>query len=269
MALITFGCSFTNYGWLTWSDIIAEDLGCEYENWGHEGIGNNAIARRIMYRKMLGFNKDDIVIVQWTFPSREDRYIDKKWVANGSVFNEHGGMYGSTFVKKYWDWDNDLINTAHSRISTEAILGDYLKCQFGVQESDNSILNLPSTEVQQFLNQYESILPNCQSGPSFQGIHVSDWHPDPMYWLKWIENVIYPNLGLKLKDTTKQKIGEYYNLLIEIVKHSYVNLSADERNFYISKQASELTQKMNIRTNKTQVGQFININTVHNLKVLF
>ncbi len=40
MRLITFGCSFTDYSWPTWADIIARDLDCEYENWAIGGGGN-------------------------------------------------------------------------------------------------------------------------------------------------------------------------------------------------------------------------------------
>ena len=50
MRLIVFGCSFTDYAWPTWADIIAYDLGCEYENWAQGGGGNQQIARRALYR---------------------------------------------------------------------------------------------------------------------------------------------------------------------------------------------------------------------------
>ena len=42
--LITFGCSFTDYSWPTWADIIALDREVEYENWAIGGGGNQQIA---------------------------------------------------------------------------------------------------------------------------------------------------------------------------------------------------------------------------------
>ena len=118
--LITFGCSFTDYSWPTWADIIADDLGCEYENWAMGGGGNQQIARRALYRYTRGFDATDIVMIQWTSITREDRWLNNRWLCEGSV--AMSPTYRGDFMEKYWSWDNDVINTAHSRITTEQLL---------------------------------------------------------------------------------------------------------------------------------------------------
>lgn len=263
MSLIVFGCSFTDLAWPSWSEIIAEDLGCDYENWARSGTGNSAIARRVMYRNFLGFKQDDIVIVQWTFPAREDRFIKGQWTATGSVFNEYG-IYGNQFVKKYWDFDNDLINTAHARVSTELILGDKLKFQFGPIETDNSINKILPTPIQLFLQEHQPALPKFTTGPGYNGIHVMNHHPDSLYWLDWVENTIYPALGFTLKESTRTKVYEYYNTMLSFVKKTYTK--SGERDIFINTFAAELSRKMNWKQSKISTESIFWLN---NSKVLF
>lgn len=263
MRLIVFGCSFTSYAWPTWSDIIAEDLGCDYENWGLQGIGNTAIAKRAMFRNFLGFNQGDIVIVQWSWYSREDRFIKGSWVANGSVFNNYG-IYGDEFVKKYWDWDNDLINFGHARLSTESILSEKLKFQFNVAEINRQVTGLTETPIQKFLHQHQKSLPLFNSSPCFDGLHTSDGHPDPLQWLDWVEKGIYPSLGLKMKESTKNKVKNYYNNIVLIINEVY-NKKINNPTSVINSRADILSKEMGWRQNKIGLGH----NFLMNSEILF
>lgn len=262
MRLIVFGCSFTSYAWPTWSDIMAEDLDCEYENWAIQGIGNNAIARRVMLRNFLGFDRDDIVIVQWSWPSREDRFIKGSWAATGSVFHNYG-IYGDKFVKKYWDWDNDLINSSYARLGTEEILSDRLKFQFNVTEAYNE-KKIPETSVQRFLSRYQKPLPLFKSNPCFNGLHAIDHHPDPIQWLDWVEGGIYPSLGLKMKESTKNKVRDYYDKIVLIIDEIY-NKKLEDPCFIVNNRADMLSKEIGWRQNKIGLGY----SDVMNLEVLF
>ena len=44
--LFTFGCSYTSWNWPTWADLLGLEVE-HFENWGHAGIGNRAIAERV------------------------------------------------------------------------------------------------------------------------------------------------------------------------------------------------------------------------------
>lgn len=106
--LFTFGCSFTYYVWPSWSDFLGIEYD-HYENWGMSGIGCRAIAERVAdCHARNKFNKDDIVIVQWTTHLRHDFYNPKKidnfrnlpWKTYGSLFNYHNIKL---YDKKWFD----------------------------------------------------------------------------------------------------------------------------------------------------------------------
>ena len=61
-----FGCSFTDYQWTTWADIVAAAYpGAEYFNLGRGGTSNQLILYRMMEADQLyNFNKEDLIIVQ-------------------------------------------------------------------------------------------------------------------------------------------------------------------------------------------------------------
>lgn len=101
--LITFGCSFTNYKWPMWPEIIASDIpNIKLYNYGEVGAGNLQIACRISQaHKLLNFNENDLVIVMWSSYIREDRFYKGKWQSWGNVYNNH--YYDDNFCKKYVD----------------------------------------------------------------------------------------------------------------------------------------------------------------------
>ena len=76
--LYTFGCSFTNYKWPTWADILSKEF--EYfENWGRPGAGNSYITNAVVEASIKNkFTKDDTIMIMWSSMTREDRYLDKK-----------------------------------------------------------------------------------------------------------------------------------------------------------------------------------------------
>jgi hypothetical protein len=83
--LFTFGCSFTNYAWPTWADIVGQDYDY-YENWGYRGSNSALImmngddSARLSYNtiiqdrfiKCIQYNNittDDTVIIMWSGPT--------------------------------------------------------------------------------------------------------------------------------------------------------------------------------------------------------
>jgi hypothetical protein len=59
--LFTFGCSFTQYIWPTWADILAREFEY-YENWGSSGAGNQYIFHSLVecYQRNL-LNSNDTI----------------------------------------------------------------------------------------------------------------------------------------------------------------------------------------------------------------
>jgi hypothetical protein len=74
--LFVFGCSFTNYSWPSWADLLGLEFE-HYENWGLAGIGNRAIAERVAECHARNtITESDTVIVQWSSHIRHDWYKD-------------------------------------------------------------------------------------------------------------------------------------------------------------------------------------------------
>lgn len=100
--VFAFGCSFTNYFWSTWAEIVALDLNADLYNYGRSGAGNTFIANTVAQADAVyKFNKDDLVIVSWTNVCREDRWRGQGWVTPGNIFTQV--QYDQDYVKNWAD----------------------------------------------------------------------------------------------------------------------------------------------------------------------
>jgi len=78
--LFTFGCSFTNYDWPTWADILGRKFSY-YENWGNAGGGNQYIFNSVIEANLRNkFTADDTIIIMWTSVTRNDSYSKGNWI---------------------------------------------------------------------------------------------------------------------------------------------------------------------------------------------
>jgi hypothetical protein len=106
--LFTFGCSFTQYGWPTWADILGRQF-AHYENWGRSGAGNLYISCAVSECHVKNqFNKNDTVVIMWSAITREDRYFEKGWHTAGNVYTQDK-LFGKSWVKKFADYRGYLI----------------------------------------------------------------------------------------------------------------------------------------------------------------
>lgn len=98
--LFVFGCSFTNWCWPTWADLLGLNYE-NYENWGRPGIGNRAIAEKISECHVKNnFTKDDTIIIQWTSYTRYDWYKDIIEEGENEVVGWEVHQH-SSYYKKY------------------------------------------------------------------------------------------------------------------------------------------------------------------------
>ena len=96
--LFAFGCSFTNYVWPTWADILGKSFD-HYENWGQSGAGNLFIAASVSEahaRRQI--TENDTVIIMWTNVAREDRYVNG-WVTPGNIHTQ--SIYDDNFIRNH------------------------------------------------------------------------------------------------------------------------------------------------------------------------
>jgi hypothetical protein len=90
--IFAFGCSFTNYLYPTWADIIYKSMNpdVEFYNLGKSGGGNLFISHRIVEaNKKYKFNEDDLVVVMWSTFARIDFYrTGHGWKTPGNVYTQ-------------------------------------------------------------------------------------------------------------------------------------------------------------------------------------
>lgn len=108
--VFAFGCSFTQYAWPTWADILSVEMPqAKFRNFGLCGAGNLLMAIRMTEANMrYKFTEEDLVMTMWTTICREDRYKHGRWWNTGNIYSaEHD--YPAEWVEKYSDTKGYLI----------------------------------------------------------------------------------------------------------------------------------------------------------------
>lgn len=219
--LFTFGCSFTNYQWPTWADIIIHDLSIEGYNYGLSGIGNVGIMYRILEADIRHkFTPDDCILINWTSWSREDRFIDGEWKRYGNVYNN------PYYQKKFWKYcspENDLIKNSNSIILINKLYKDKIKFQSSVYPilENEVFIDFKETyadnyaELKEFyLSEINFVEENFwKTYNKFQCYTIMDGHPTVKCHLSYVEDVI----DHKCKDSTKEYFLDMHQKILKTV----------------------------------------------------
>jgi len=99
--LFTFGCSFTNYKWDTWADLLGKNYTTHVQH-GRSGAGNFYIYFRVMQEiYSQNINPEDTVVIMWTSILRYDLYKFQNlgWTTNGNVV----GTLHDEFIDNIFD----------------------------------------------------------------------------------------------------------------------------------------------------------------------
>lgn len=256
----TFGCSYTNFIWPTWADIIAKDLDIDHQNWGRSGSGNRGIQSRFVEANNIhAFNESDLVIIQWSGWNREDRYVND-WRFVGNIFNNK--IYDKKFIKRHWSYEDDLIkNSVIIKTTNDAYL-DKLNYQFSfgtqIQSSGNkseydeynwapSIDKTNKTD--QIIQSYCMHLPNIEhpevTNNKFDN-QCMDTHPDVIAHIEIVEKYIYPVLfqHTAIKDETRKLFLSYHNDMSAVLSPNDTWQSMDDK-------AAKINKKYNLK-----IGRF-------------
>lgn len=217
--LFVFGCSFSQYMWPTWANIVAYDLQMPLYNFAFAGLGNVGIMHRVMEADMkFGFTPEDKIMIMWTSWSRDD-YVQAHgmWKSAGSRFNDTLTPKTITELKNRWSPMDDIVKNATaisyvSRLYKDNILWQGHGFDPWVDEGvDGIVQDLFLNEEQQmkhlhlsrFYKSKITALPvrNLESGTLAFG-YVEDSHPDVAEHIDVVQNYIYPCLGYVIRDDT-------------------------------------------------------------------
>jgi hypothetical protein len=261
--IFAFGCSFTEYFWATWPEILAYELDCNFYNYGKSGAGNQFIANMVVqannYHK---FTKNDLVIVSWTNVCREDRWIDKNWITPGNIFTQN--TYDEAFVKKWADPLGYIIRdlatidlTKNLLKSTESTWYMFSMCDI-VEKVDQAGDTYVETQNPQILNEVKdlyddtlnTILPSFMKvlwGNNIYGNKLShqdklydrkfnDGHPNPLDHFQYLQNVLEQEFSNKTKEKVIESNANVDNFIFSECrnrKHEFAlyELNSDKLNF--------------------------------------
>lgn len=207
--LFTFGCSFTNYRWMTWADILGAHYD-EFQNWGQSGAGNQYMLNALMecdQRNRL--NADDTVIICWSNVTREDRYVDGRgWVTCGNVGTT--GVFDKEFVanmvteRGYIIRDIAFIKAALYFLIGRQVTWKFLSlCPFSnpdpwddrIMHHSNDVYTLYADVLDHMLPSYIEVLGrdfwqhDQHKRFTYKGGGV-DYHPMPSEHLKYLDTVL-------------------------------------------------------------------------------
>lgn len=245
--LFTFGCSFTEYKWATWANILGYEFDCEFYNFGKSGAGNTFITNQVTQaNNIFNFNKNDLVIINWTNISREDRWSNKKgWVTPGNIYSQQD--YDTKFVKL---WAND-IHFALRDFANIDLTRQYLKNKTNyhflsmcnvtkhVNQWENSVKN-ENKELKNIADIYKNALSEIR--PSFYDVlwngnidykwkkdwqeihpHYSDGHPTIKEHFEYLTKTFDYNFSSK----TITRVETLHNDWIDYIRKGYAKTKID------------------------------------------
>jgi|AntAceMinimDraft_12_1070368.scaffolds.fasta_scaffold02628_3 hypothetical protein len=223
--IIIFGCSYTQYGWPTWANILGYDMEIEYHNFALPGLGNVGIMHRMVEANAkLKFNKDDKIFILWSSWSREDRIRNSNWVCTGSVFNGGNTEYNRYFIKRYWSYDNDIVKNSTAIIAANKMFGEYITWQgsaFKLAKNEAFKTKKTSSEITKFyLDQLPEIPYYNFERSEFQKPFdvIQDCHPDIIQHMQILQEFIYPAIDKQLQQSTVDIFSSLHNDALEKIK---------------------------------------------------
>ena len=227
----TFGCSFTEYAWPTWADIVGQEFD-EYENWGRCGAGNLFISNQVVECHLKNtISANDTVAIMWTNITREDRYINRIWETHGNILT--GEFFPDTYIKQIFDVRGFYVRDLALMYSTKVLL-ESIGCKYyffsmvpvGNSDQYNYTANSDLAEIDDLLISYSELLNsfypsvfeeifnfNWQSKTLLSGAERFDNHPTPMEHLQYIKQVA-PELYALISSDTFKWVSEV-NTLVE------------------------------------------------------
>ena len=220
--LFTFGCSFTNYYWPTWANIIHQEMPeAELFNLGRAGAGNLYIHSLLMEADArYKFSETDLVMVMFSSYTREDRWVKDKggWFTPGNIVSND--VYPKDWVKEFADERGYMIRDAalihsvlnymkHSPATGHALLSTYFL-------TANDFRNYNVTETKDIIGVYKdslSTLPmpleNYETNRFWsRDYSVPDGHPSPIRHYEYL-----CQLGINLTDASKKYATDAHDLL--------------------------------------------------------
>jgi hypothetical protein len=237
-----FGCSYTDYNWPTWADILCKhyhNQGWEVYNYGNSGTGNVAIMHHINLADTLhNFTNDDVICVMWTSWSREDRLaywhdstpgpnVWPQWNKYGNALSN--SLFDERWIKMYWSLENDVVSSV---TAMRMIKKCYPQIAFNGSIVHNEVNEHKTLDATNLFDTYNLLTPKNSfyqtRNPDFQrvcnlenermpNIMQYDGHPTPGKHLWVVEKLIGPKIGISsVSDEIRAWVDQWDQRIVEL-----------------------------------------------------
>jgi hypothetical protein len=225
--LFTFGCSFTQWWWPTWADLIAPSYD-HFENWAIKGCGNRTIAERLSeFLLQNDITEDDTIIVQWTDYHRHDIHMDR--ARPGSNWSSSGGIWTNKFtpewVKEYWTEPSYIMHSLNF-INFGINLLENQPCKWYMTtyiELQSEIEPYPQMHFYKKIFEHPNwVNPPIQEYTTLLGYTYTDFncsfldrdhHPSPEYYALWLEHCLLSKLEVSIDYDYLNKINQDFKFI--------------------------------------------------------
>lgn len=229
-----FGCSFTNYIWPTWADIIYQEMPqAEFFNLGKSGAGNLCISAKVAEaNNRFKFTDTDLVMVMFSSYCREDRWVEYEWLTKGDVFVND--LYPNDWVRKFADERGYMIrdaalidltmkylealpSTTYAMLSVPFVTGG---------DSPNSDSTVPNDIRDVYADTFNKFEPSMfeLEGWTTDYKKFKDGHPSTIKYYNYLESI-----GFNLSAKAKQYALDSTQILLEEDSRALVQLRFPEQ----------------------------------------
>jgi hypothetical protein len=214
--IFTFGCSFTEYKWPTWADMIL--YGNEGYNCGVSGGGFDSILYRLIETdRKFKLTTDDKIIIVFTTPLRWDLIINQQWSTHGQVTN-------SPHFVKYLDKLFSIDGLIYKSFYNIQLIDDFLKYRnlnyvFGslngiyshignyfeyhdISEETKGLIKYVSDRVNVELMDFKTFIMGQSESWTVTKKYKNDnseYHPRPLTHYKWVTEILMKHMEIDLK----------------------------------------------------------------------
>ena len=226
--IFTFGCSFTRYYWATWANILgAEFPNAKFYNLGRWSAGNTYIHNILIQADIVyKFNKNDLVIVEWTSPFRFDRYLKDGWVTTGNIHTQtvFPNIDFETFSSTYGSYVEDLALIQSAYKAFKGTTQFHMIKMTSFNKKDYKIIDLYKDVCQQIHPSFFEVLWNDDIEIKYKKdeklIHrdFKNGHPFPSEHFEYLKKTFDHNWS----NNTINEVNKCNSKLIELLKDATV-----------------------------------------------
>ena len=230
-----FGCSFTDYRWPTWADIIGNQIDLYY-NFGGAAHSNSLIARSVIRANLLhNFTENDLIIIQWTDILRDEYYTNGIFRGTGNIL--HNTIFDTeieleNMAAAYYQRDYEYISMINENLILKNLefnfisMSRFLSAESSLPFDVNQISPYRKFQsVPNFLEEcFQGDWNNSNSVQIYDGKEtIVDRHPDCVEHLDFVVK-IWPSLIDKM--LALDYINQYQGILskgLDITRQGHIH----------------------------------------------